>query len=315
MSSKSASESGSEVGNIHFPAGSGELSDLIRQFDWVQSSVGDPESWPPSVRASVQLMLASRFPMFVAWGPNLTFLYNDSYAQLLGHRHSSALGQPFTEVWPEVWSTIQPLVSKTLEGEATFGENMRLVVMRNGYPQSSWWSFSYAPILDDDGISQGLFCISIETTIEVLAERRKALRSSLEEQLTERSDPMVIVAETTAILGKYFDKAQVGFVEVDYIDDLVAVSRDWTNGRASIITEKWFMDGAEPRFIQHMKVGTTITISDVQLDERTNEPATLEAYGRIDARAIMNVPLIRDGRIRAVMFVQVGNPAHGLWKM
>lgn len=256
----------------------------------------------------MQSMLVSRFPMFVAWGPDLTFLYNDSYAQLLGNRHPSALGQPFAEVWPEVWSNIQPLISKALEGEATLGENIRLVLMRNGYPESSWWTFSYAPILDDDGISQGLFCTCIETTMYVLAERRQALRLSLEEQLTERSDPMVIVAEATALLGKYFGKAQIGFVEVDYIDDLVAVSRDWTNGRAPIITEQWFMAGAELRFIQQMKIGVTIKIPDVQLDERTNDPATLAAFDAVGARAIMNVPLIRDGRIRAVMFIHHSKP-------
>lgn len=308
MSSTRASELGSKVSNSQFPAGGSELGQLMRRHDWSTSSLGLSDSWPPSVRGALQLMLASRFPMFVAWGPDLTFLYNDSYAQLLGNRHPSAFGQPFAEVWPEVWSNIQPLVNKALEGEATLGENMRLVLMRNGYPESSWWTFSYGPILDDDGISQGLFCTCIETTIQVRAERRQALRQSLEEQLTERSDPMVIVAEATALLGKYFGKAKVGFVEVDYIGDNVVVSRDWTNGRAPIIAEKWFMDGAELRFIQHMKVGSTITISDVQLDERTDDPATMAALDLAGARAIMDVPLIRDGQIRALMFIHSAEP-------
>ena len=66
--------------------------------------------------------------MFVAWGPELAFLYNDGYRPIFGAKHPRALGLPFREVWSEIWADIEPLVAKALAGEATFHENLHLVM-------------------------------------------------------------------------------------------------------------------------------------------------------------------------------------------
>ena len=50
----------------------------MRAHDWAASPLGPPETWPASLRAVVSLMLNSKFPMFVAWGSGLGFLYNDA---------------------------------------------------------------------------------------------------------------------------------------------------------------------------------------------------------------------------------------------
>ena len=60
--------------------GGGEVGALIRGRDWSTSPLGPPEDWPQPLRAVVDLLLHSRFPMFVAWGDELGFLYNDTYA-------------------------------------------------------------------------------------------------------------------------------------------------------------------------------------------------------------------------------------------
>ena len=76
---------------IEFPAGGGNVGALMRARDWMRSPLGPPESWPNSLRTVVELMLQSRFPMFVAWGEALGFLYNDPYAEILGSKHPKAL--------------------------------------------------------------------------------------------------------------------------------------------------------------------------------------------------------------------------------
>jgi PAS domain-containing protein len=89
--------------------------------------------------------------MFVAWGSELNFLYNDSYAPILGQKHPHALGKPFREVWSEIWADLEPLAAKALAGEATFRENLHLIMERNGYPEETWYSFSYSPVRDEAG--------------------------------------------------------------------------------------------------------------------------------------------------------------------
>ena len=80
-----------------FLAGGGSVGALMREKDWSFSPLGPPDSWPQSLRTVVGLLLQSRFPMFVAWGKDLGFLYNDPYAEILGAKHPAALGSRFHE--------------------------------------------------------------------------------------------------------------------------------------------------------------------------------------------------------------------------
>jgi PAS domain S-box-containing protein len=147
---------------------------LMRAHDWSSSPLGPPEHWPQSLRAVVSLMLTSKFPMFIAWGPQLAFLYNDGYRPIFGAKHPHALGLPFREVWSEIWHDIEPLVTKALAGEGTYHEDLHLVMERNGYPEDTWYTFSYSPVRDETGQIAGMFCACTETTHEV--KLRAAMR-------------------------------------------------------------------------------------------------------------------------------------------
>jgi hypothetical protein len=97
----------------------GRTGALMREHDWSRSPLGHPSAWPPSLRTVVGLLLRSRFPMFVAWGPELGFLYNDAYADILGAKHPAALGRRFSDIWSEIWTDISPLVDAAMAGDAT----------------------------------------------------------------------------------------------------------------------------------------------------------------------------------------------------
>ncbi len=167
--------------------GGGEMGTLMRAHDWSGSPLGEPETWPQSLRSVVGLILGSRYPMFVAWGPKLAFLYNDGYAPIFGGKHPRALGLPFQEVWSEIWPDIEPLVAKALRGEATFHEDLYLVMERNGYPEDTWYSFSYSPVRDESGEVAGMFCACTETTAKVLADRRAVAERERLERMFEQA--------------------------------------------------------------------------------------------------------------------------------
>ena len=156
----------------------------MRSHDWSGSPLGPPETWPQALRSSASLMLGSAQPMFIAWGPELGFLYNDGYAEILGAKHPAALGRPFQEIWHEIWADISPLVTRTLAGERIWQDELHLVMQRHGYPEDTWFSFSYSPARDEAGAVAGVFCACAETTRRVLAER--ALLASQEALKQER---------------------------------------------------------------------------------------------------------------------------------
>ena len=82
--------------------------------------------WPQPLRTVVGLLLQSRFPMFVAWGDELGFLYNDPYAEILGAKHPRALGRRFHDIWSEIWPDISPLIDAAMAGQATYREDLPL---------------------------------------------------------------------------------------------------------------------------------------------------------------------------------------------
>ncbi|MDN4054085.1 PAS domain-containing protein [Massilia sp. YIM B02763] len=166
-----ATATGTDAGALMFLSGGGELGAMMRAHDWSASPLGDPRGWPQALRTVVALMLNSKFPMFVAWGEQLGFLYNDSYREVLGDKHPASLGRPFHDIWAEIWHDIGPMVERALQGEATYADRMYLVMNRHGYEEPTWFTFSYSPVRNEDGVVAGMYCACVEVTEQVLAEK------------------------------------------------------------------------------------------------------------------------------------------------
>jgi PAS domain S-box-containing protein len=154
------------------------MAERVASHPWNATPLGPREGWSRALVTALDIVLSSRQPMFIAWGEELTFLYNDAYADILANKHPDALGRPFREVWSDIWDDIEPLISRALAGNATWSENLLLTMNRRGHPEETYWTFSYSPVRDDDDRVAGMFCSCIETTAQVLAH----LRSNAERQ-------------------------------------------------------------------------------------------------------------------------------------
>jgi hypothetical protein len=190
--------------------------------------LGSFDTWPAPLRTVVDLVLDSKFPMFVAWGPELAFLYNDAYAPILGAKHPHALGRPFREVWAELWRDIEPLVARAMAGETTFHENLHLVMERHGFPEDTWYTFSFSPVRDGSGTVSGIFCTCTETTPMVQADRRANFHVELSERLSGLSEPGTITLAAATALGSHLSVARAGYGEIDATEQVVSVGQDWT---------------------------------------------------------------------------------------
>jgi signal transduction histidine kinase/DNA-binding response OmpR family regulator len=164
-----------------FLATPGTLGRLIGEFDWSTTPLGPLENWPQSLRTTVSLMLNTTHPMWIGWGPETTFLYNDAYIAVLGEaKHPWALGCPAREVWAEIWDYCQPLVDKVFQhAEATYVGEAQLFMDRGGWLEEKYFTFSYSPIVDESGGVGGLFCPSADITTSKLNARRLATLSAL----------------------------------------------------------------------------------------------------------------------------------------
>jgi PAS domain S-box-containing protein len=157
-------------------AGPGEMRALCRAYDWASTPLGPLEAWPLSLRTTAGIVLESRNPMFLFWGPELIQLYNDAYRPSLGEggRHPRALGMRGEEFWTDIWEVIGPQIEQVMTtGEATWHEDQYLPIERNGRLEDVWWTYSYSPVRGDDGRIAGTLVVCQETTGRIRAERER----------------------------------------------------------------------------------------------------------------------------------------------
>jgi signal transduction histidine kinase len=184
--------------------GGGALGQLVREFDWTKTPLGAIEKWPQSLKTVVRTLLTSRFAMWMSWGPELTFLYNDDYARMsLGKKHPWALGKPSREVWKEIWGDIGPRIQRVLDtGEATWDEALLLFLERSGYREETYHTFSYSPLSGDDGTVAGHLCVVTEETDRVIGERRLKTLRSLAGELNKTITEEEVVSCIARCLGE-----------------------------------------------------------------------------------------------------------------
>ncbi len=169
----------------------GEMAGIMRDKDWSASLVGTPDTWPITLQTILGVILHSRFPMFVWWGPELVCFYNDAYRPSLGRegKHPSILGMPAAEAWPEIWDIISPLIQQVLDGgEAIWMEDQLVPIFRNGHIEDVYWTFSYSRINNDDGYPYGVLVTCVETTEKLVSRRQLQESKNLLQFATEAAD-------------------------------------------------------------------------------------------------------------------------------
>lgn len=286
----------------------GEAGALIRTRDWAASPIGAWHSWPRSLRGALNLVLHSKFPMFILWGADRILLYNDAYIPILGDKHPDALGRRFWGVWPEVKDEIEPIIDGAYAGEASYFEDRPVVLERGGYPELTYFTFAYSPIYDERGTVAGVFCACTETTKNVLAERRQAFQLDLESRLRALSDPLDIIAAAEEALGRHLGVSRAGYGDVDVTERFFTTPRNWTDGSVAHRAGTHDLVGFGEEVLAIMRRGETLVIHDVRRDKRCSTPDRLAAFDFIETSAVITVSLIKNGRLTAALYVHSRSP-------
>lgn len=147
----------------------------VAEFDWSATPLGPVENWSTTLKTVVSLTLHSAFAKCLCWGPQHIAIYNDAFVPLLGDK-GDCLGLPFSVIWQEAWDKIGPIAEKAMQGEATFIKDFPLEVRRNGVGmEEAFFTFSYSPVVDENGTVCGFMDTVMETTDRVRYERRAAI--------------------------------------------------------------------------------------------------------------------------------------------
>jgi len=278
----------------------------IQRHDWGQTTLGPQESWPGALRTAVDMMLHSAFPMFMAWGPDLVFLYNDAYVPLLGQKHGRALGARFADLWSEVWAEMVPLIDRALSGKPVYFEDMPMSVNRRGHPERAHFTFSHAPLMGDDGQVAGLFCTVMETTRRVAAERRAAFELTVSDALRPLASSEEVIATASALLGGELHAGRVVYAEMNEAKGRFSVPRWWARDGRALSRPSFSLDEFGPAVGSALRAGDVVRIHDTAHDVRTMGYRSAYIADRI--AALLIVPLVKSGQLRACVGVDCAEP-------
>jgi signal transduction histidine kinase/ActR/RegA family two-component response regulator len=293
----------------------GDMGALIGAMDWKQSPLGPSEHWPPPLKGALATHLSCSQPMFVAWGPDLLFFFNDAYRPMLGARFDDAMGRPMAELWPEVWAELEPMARQALAGKGCYNENMPLTLTRNGYAESTWWSFSYSPLRNRTGTVVGIYGVCAETTGQVLLaqraeseKQRQAFWMELGDALRDANNPKALMRIASEKLGRHLRAGRVGYGDVDAAGEWVQVQQDWTaESFPSVVGTHW-LEAYGPAMVAELRAGRTVAVNDIATDPLSGAAAYGAAYASVGTQAFVNAPLIKNGRLAVIFFVVASQP-------
>jgi PAS domain S-box-containing protein len=180
--------------------GTGEMADLVRDYDWSSTPLGPIETWSKELLTIVNLTLASSSPARTMWGPQLILIYNDAYRPIPGPRHPFALGKSAREVYSESWHVVGPLLEQALAtGKTVFHEKLLVPLPTENGVRDAYLNYSFNPIFENEAIA-GLFGSLHDVTGEVVALRKLAESEARASRILQSIGDAVIVTDEHACI-------------------------------------------------------------------------------------------------------------------
>lgn len=288
----------------------GEVVDLLAD-EAVRARLGPLEGWPQALRQQVDVLLSAAFPMFLVWGSDRLLIYNDAYRPILGDKHPSALGRPFWTVWPEVRPTIEPIIEAAFGGAAAFYEDLPVVLHRNGQAQRACFTFSYSPI-PVAGEIPGILCVCVETTsaAQERAAREESERTLLFlDRLTRATSALssaeAVMMRAAQMIGEHMGVAICAYADMDADQDGFTIRGDWAGPGSTSIVGRYRLADFGQMAVANLSRGLPLIINDNLVEIAAHEAQTFQAIG---IGATICMPLVRDGRLRALMAVHHKGP-------
>jgi PAS domain S-box-containing protein len=128
---------------------------------------------------------------------------------------------------------------------------------------------------------------------------------SLDELMRPLLDAEEIIHAAAVHLGKYLHVNRCAYADVQEDQETVDVTGDYNDSVPSVVGRYRFTDfGAE--CLRAMRAGEVFIVEDTETDPRTR--SVLDAYRRVQVRAVVCVPLLKAGRLTSAMAVHQTHP-------
>lgn len=238
-----------------------------------------------------------------------TVWFSESWSRMLGYEPGTVPER--VESWQQlVHPDDQAAVEAAVRAHVDTHSAFYAIEHRLRDAEGGWrWVLSRGRVAARDPDGQPLRIVGTHADIHERREtaRAQSLLLSLFSRLQRLEQPAAALAEAAAALGAWLDVARVGYGEIDAAGETLTIERDWHNVGVPSVVGTWRMADFGAWMVDERRAGGTIAIADPATDKRVSGPAA-RAFERIGTRALLDVPLVRGGRLIALLFIHHDRP-------
>jgi PAS domain S-box-containing protein len=287
-----------------------DMAARIRAHDWSSTPLGPIATWPAALRVALSLAEKSTYPTAIYAGADFRLIYNDAWAPIPLERHPWALGRPASEVWADIWHIIEPQFRQVVKERAGFSAfNQMLPMVLNGIRRETYWNYTFTPLIGDAGEVVGILNHGHEVTATILAERRLSFQVELSDRLRELANPVEVKMAAVEMLGRELDVGRAGYGQIDGTEQRVSVRRDWRRDEIlpTLAGESRMIDAFGENAVALLRAGETLIVHDCREDPRVKSEHW-HSWESIGTRALIVVPLVKEGQLRAILYLHEPKP-------
>ena len=295
---------------------------LVAAHHWAATPLGPIASWSQSLRSAVELILPNRFPQVILWGHELLQIYNDGYAVIMADKHPAGLGQPTRECWPEVWHINKPIYDRVLRGETLMFEDALYPLTRHGRTADAWFDLCYSPMRDGTGEIAGVLVTLVEVTERHHANAKRLRAAAAQEQSGEQqaillelgevlrslADPKAVRMQACEILGRRLKVNRAYYADVDTAGH-ASFSDDYRSDGTASMPDRYKLEEFGLAAAYALRAGNTLAIDDLDRWQALSEEERQRCRAH-HMRAALKVPLVKAGRLIAVLALHQTRPRH-----
>ncbi len=207
-----------------------------------------------------------------------------------------------------LWKAFPETSGSTFEREyrRALAENVTVDFEEYYPPLERWFAVRAYPS------GQGLTVYFLDVT--AARQVREALRASEErfrflnkagDAVRSLSSPEQIMTVMTRMLGEYLRASRCAYADMEKDGQQFTIRHDYTNGCASTVG-KYALSAFGSRAAATLNSGQTLIIRDVDAELRPGDGA--DTFNSIGIKAIVTCPLVKEGRLRALMAVHQTTP-------
>lgn len=285
----------------------------LRAFDWRTHPFGVSEDWPAELKAIVGLCLRSSMPSAIYWGPELRLLYNDAWRGIPAERHPEAIGRPAAQVWNDIWDVVGPQFHEVVEtGRGLSTSDQRLMMLRGGALEETYWNYSLTPIPGPDGRTLGVFNQGEEVTRRLAAARNQAFLLELGDRLRDLTEDEHDASEVLKLalkaLGAHLRLLRVGYAAIESDQQHCLVLAHSRRGdTVDVIADRHRMASFGESVVAELMSGRLVSSDDVSADPAL-PPEAVASCAALGVAAILVAPVMRAGKAIGFIFLNDDKP-------